>query len=251
MIGPLRLLIDLGNSRLKWALESPKGLDRCDSAAHEGGVCSALLSVVDATAPQSIWLSSVAGPAGDRLAAQLSQRSGAPIHRARSVALIDGIRNAYAEPEKLGVDRFLTLLGARQRFPNQALLIVDAGTALTVDLLDRDGRHLGGSIAPGLMLMRRSLGRGTASLGASDQPPPVALTSWGRDTVSAIEGGILAAAHGAIALRLSQAAALDPRLLLTGGDAALLAQDFADAAHLPQLVLEGLQRYAELTESGD
>lgn len=250
-----RLLIDLGNSQLKWATQQPRagaaiGLSCGGRAPHQDGHCAALLAAIGDQSFNQVWLSSVAGAGAERLAADLRTITTAPLIRAQSPALMDGIRNAYAQPQRLGVDRFLALLSGRARYPAQALLVVDAGTALTIDVLAADGTHLGGSIAPGLALMRQSLGRGTASLGEAVEPPRLALDQLGRDTAMAIESGILAAACGAIALRREQYAAMHARLLLTGGDAPRLADALAGAELLPDLVLEGLARYADCLDEG-
>lgn len=249
-----RLLIDLGNSQLKWAWQpsdqASGALSHSQRAAHQDGHCAALIAAVAVTGVEQVWLSSVAGQSAERLAADLRKITAAPLFRAHSPAAMDGIVNAYAQPQRLGVDRFLALLGARARYPAQALLVVDAGTALTIDLLAADGSHQGGSIAPGLALMRRSLGRGTASLGEAVEPPTLAVDDLGRNTEQAIESGILAAARGAIELRRRQFVAMAPKLLLTGGDAQRLAVDLADAVLLPDLVLEGLARYADCLTEG-
>ncbi len=250
-----RLLIDLGNSQLKWATQQPRAgaaisLSRAGRAPHQDGHCAALLAAIGGQAFDEVWLSSVAGAGAERLAVDLSTVTSAPLFRAHSPAAMDGIRNAYAQPRRLGVDRFLALLGGRVRYPARALLVVDAGTALTIDVLAADGTHLGGSIAPGLALMRQSLGRGTASLGEAIAPPSLALNQLGSDTALAIESGILAAACGAIALRREQYAAMDARLLLTGGDAPQLADALTGAELLPDLVLEGLARYADCFVEG-
>jgi len=244
----MRLLIDLGNTRVKWAWQAvPDGsLVDAQGANHDVGRCAQLLTAVAEHEPADIWLSSVAGAAADSLQSAIQAACSATTTRAISPAQLGGIRNAYSQPERLGVDRFLVLLAAARRYPAQALLVVDAGTALTIDALDAHGQHLGGSIAPGLGLMRHSLGRGTATLGASADPPRVTLDQLGADTEGAIECGILSAAHGAIALRLQQLRPRQPRLLFTGGDAVALARDFAHAEQFPLLVLEGLSHYADL-----
>ncbi len=249
----MRLLIDLGNTRAKWAWQAHAAapLEGPQNAAHDGGRCQRLLDAIGRASVDQIWLSSVAGDAANRLQDAIRKICLAKFVRALSPTQLGGVRNAYAEPERLGVDRFLAMLGARSRYPSEALLVVDAGTALTIDLLAADGQHRGGSIAPGLRLMRHCLGSGTATLGTRTLPPTVAIEQLGATTANAIECGILGAACGAVALRMDQHSTLRPRLLITGGDAPALVACFSKAQELPLLVLEGLARYAGCLQNAD
>lgn len=164
-----------------------------------------------------------------------------------------GLYSGYRDAAQLGVDRFLALLGARCRWPDQDCLIIDAGTALTIDLLRSDGQHQGGCILPGLALMRSALAAGTERLGADiDATLGRELRESGAladHTGLAIELGIGHAALGAIErLRCAYPGA---QMLLCGGDAPLFAEALAlpDSLH-PTLVLEGLACYANCTGTG-
>jgi pantothenate kinase type III len=162
-------------------------------------------------------------------------------------------RIAYREPARLGVDRFLALIAAHRAargtdHAGRPSLIIDAGTAITYDLLLANGTHLGGLILPGLGMMRDSLLAGT-------QIPPQASADaevpWADDTAAAIAAGGLHAA-GALAERLYQqlrdvdaGAGREPRLWLTGGDAERLASVIGPPVdQVPDLVLRGLAAFA-------
>jgi type III pantothenate kinase len=168
------------------------------------------------------------------------------------------VRNAYREPWRLGVDRWVALLGAHAAYPGRALCIASVGTAITIDLLDARGRHRGGLIAPGPALMidtlldrtagiRRRAGGGAVA--AELQAAPGVF--WARDT----RGALLAGARQAAAALISQAprAARErlgsaPRLLVTGGGTAAIRSLLRPAARYePDLVLHGL---AVLVRSG-
>lgn len=218
-----RLLVDFGNSRIKWASatgdvlspgrpfpwhaeELPAQLDR-----HWSGM----------TPPAAIHVATVAGPAvAERLDAWVRARWGLSARFARTEASRGGVSNGYDRPEDLGVDRWLGLLGLHRHYPLPACL-VDCGTAITLDLLDADGRHRGGVIAPGLTAMRRALSRDTHALGLI-QGRPVPGPCLGRDTVSGIAAGCVLSGAGLVEkclaeLRRESGAAI--QLVLTGGDA--------------------------------
>ena len=177
----------------------------------------------------------VAVPIRAEIDAWIAHSWGCPVSWAASQPAALGVTNGYHEPARLGVDRWLALLGAWRRSPSAAC-VVDCGSAVTVDILDAQGRHLGGWIAPGLQMMRAALQRDTA-LPLAQGP---AQAEPGHDTNAAIVGGTLLAAVGLVeqAMRYAPASA---RLLLTGGDAGEIAQHLGRPYELcPDLVLEGL-----------
>ena len=166
----MKLLIDFGNTRLKWAVWENGRRTFGGVFAHEDTSLAAALSN-NWTAlgePEAILVSSVVSAALEEELAQLvSAHFDCPIEFVRSPAEAIGIRNAYAEPERLGVDRFLALAAIHAATP-RAQILLSCGTALTLDALSKDGRHLGGLIAPSPALMRSALGKGTARVGEQD-----------------------------------------------------------------------------------
>jgi type III pantothenate kinase len=218
----MNLLIDIGNSRLKWAVEregvitpgesldyrQPKFSSVLQSkwAAFEFPKCIAIASVATQQALselfdsiQSLWPGS---------APLLTQST--------SEAL--GVKNAYLQPEKLGVDRWLAMIAAHKEYSGN-LCVVDCGTAITVDAINSDGKHLGGLISPGLTVMRQSLSVSTARLEFDSQTPCLNMAS---ETGAAIANGTLMAAVGLIESTVFRLDG-DFRLILTGGNADMIA----------------------------
>ncbi len=240
----MKLLVDAGNTRLKWAL--------CDGAALHG-----VIAVANADRDSSVlwqglhgidavWIASVAGAAANAaLERAARKRFGvAPVFVA-SRAQCCGVRNAYAQPEQLGVDRFLGLIAARARARTVAV-IAGCGTALTLDALAADGTHLGGVIAPGPDLAQTALRAGTAQLGAASAGRIVEIAD---NTADAIASGTWLAAAALVERFCAQATLrlrAVPALLLTGGGAPALSR-LLGIAHETEadLVLRGLALLAE------
>ena len=235
-------LFDLGNSRLKCAPLHAGTVGAVTGIEHDG---LALVPSWDVVLPSRIdvaWVASVAAPVLTAALLQtLTQRCGR-IGIARTQAAFAGVRIAYAQPEKLGVDRFLTLLAAHAR-ADGASLVVGVGTALTIDLLDADGRHRGGRIAPSPQLMRVALHARAAQLPASGGD----YVAFADDTADALASGCEGAALALVERSLDAATTLlgsAPRILLHGGGAQALQAQLPDAVPAPALVLEGLARWA-------
>lgn len=230
------LLIDVGNSRLKWALAQGGALAPAQALVHHGDP-AAVVARIDAPAVAAIRVANVTGAEhAATLAAALMARFGVAPRFAVSDAAHGTLRSAYAEPGRLGVDRWLMLLAARARTPGAAC-IASAGTALTFDALAADGQHLGGIIAPGLVTAQQAV-LGATRFAASG-PDHAYEAGLGRDTEACVRQGALHACAGLVErLAARHAGAL---LLLTGGDAASLRPHLAgDWQLLPDLVLEGL-----------
>lgn len=229
----MKLLLDLGNTRLKWAL--------CDGGAPGPMHAVALDEPLVLPHADAAWLaSSTRDPA--RLVAveaALSAAGVSRIHKVGPPADGDGLRLAYTEPATLGVDRWLMLRAALAIAPGDAVLVVGVGTALTIDGLAADGRHLGGLIAPGPRAMREAL-----LLRAPHLVDGGRLVDWASNTRDAVQSGALLACaalierqHVGLASRLGSA----PRLLIAGGDAALLGEALrVEYRQVDDLVLRGL-----------
>lgn len=239
----MKLLLDIGNTRLKWALARDGRFADVGALAHDGQPEAALARLPEA-APQAIWIGHVVGAAHEPAFTNLLQaRYGREPRFARAVPAWRGLRNAYAEPTRLGVDRWLVLVAAWAQRPGQAACVVDAGTALTADCIDAQGGHLGGFIAGGLDTQQRAV------LGATRFATRPAEARYdgglGRDTESCVRQGAMLACLGAID-RAAALAGAGARRLITGGDAPRLLPELAGGwEHRPQLVLEGLLALAE------
>ena len=191
----MMLLIDAGNTRVKWALADDGVAPGAWSAT--GAVDHAGLDEVheDWASATRVLVSNVAGPAlAERIAALLP--AGAQVEWFASTLQRAGVTNGYREPARLGCDRFAAAIGARALAPDQDLIVATCGTATTVDAVRADGCFLGGMILPGLALMAASLARNTAQLPQVDAGalPPL----FGDNTQDAILSGLLSAQAGAI-----------------------------------------------------
>jgi type III pantothenate kinase len=145
----------------------------------------------------------------------------------------------------MGVDRWVAMIGAHHEF-RSALCVVDAGTATTLDALDKTGLHLGGQIIPGVHMMGEALHANASDIGTAGRGrkgPTDTLGLFGKSTSEAVAFGALAAAAGAVelAVKRMRSAGFRPKLVLTGGDASrILEQLHSSALHRPNLVLQGL-----------
>ncbi|NPT33929.1 type III pantothenate kinase [Paraburkholderia xenovorans] len=162
------LLIDAGNSRIKWALVQAGGSQIASGALTHGGEHQP--DWLNLPAPGGAWLSNVAGESvAKRIAALLEARwPQLPLTTIRACAQQCGVTNSYTAPHTLGSDRWAGLIGAHAAFPGEHLLIATFGTATTLEALRADGCFVGGLIAPGWTLMMRSLGEHTAQLPTLD-----------------------------------------------------------------------------------
>ncbi len=241
------LLIDQGNTRVKWALARGGAL----LEGTFGATADAALDVTRLPWPSlssidRVVLASVASDArADHLLRHLLAEVSRPVVRIRTRRSWRGLVNGYSRPGDLGVDRWLGLIAARAGHPERALLVVSAGTALTVDALAADGHHLGGVIAPGLTAMRQGLL--DAAPGLKRHAAGLEADDWAAASDDAMASGCLQAALGLVERgrsRLTQAG--DGLVVVTGGDAPrLLAALAGSAQHRPRLVLEGLALCAE------
>jgi type III pantothenate kinase len=236
------LAIDAGNTRIKWGVHDGRGwamtgaVATADSASLAAGWHGASLA-------RRAIASNVAGPEVAAHLARACADRGIAFEVIRSVAAQCGVTNAYADPAQLGTDRWAALVAARD-IAADAVLVVMAGTALTIDALASGGRFMGGVIVPGPAMMRRSLDRGTAGLRLTEGR----FTPLPRSTPDAITSGAIQAAAGAVermAAAMRQSGVEPARLLLSGGAAAELEPHLhMPAAVHENLVLEGLVRIA-------
>jgi type III pantothenate kinase len=244
------LLIDAGNTRVKWALVdegAPPGVWRASGALLHAEL-DTLTTVLQQHQPQRAWLSNVAG-AALRIRLESLLITGGLAQQAqrwfRSSAQQAGVINGYRDPSQLGCDRFASMMGARALFPGQALIVVTAGTATTIDALDATGHFLGGMILPGLATMAQSLALNTAQL-------PQVEARWldacfADNTPDAIASGCIQAQVGAILRARQQLPAAG--CVLSGGAAEyLLPLVPPPVEQVEHLVLRGLQ-VAALSES--
>ena len=240
------LLFDLGNTRLKIAVRDAAGVRSIAALAWDAPDFLMQWHALDLAAPERVAIANVTRAHRlDALQALLAARFGeVPIAVAHTLAQCGRLRVAYAQPEKLGVDRFLALLAASQRA--QLQMLVGVGTALTIDALAADGRHLGGQILPGVRLMRAAM---TTAAPNVDWHEGAQCTDFATDTASALESGIWGALAGAVergASRLAMCESAAPWLILHGGDAPMLSAQLGQPAQRDALlVMRGLAAYLD------
>lgn len=239
----MKLLVDVGNTRLKWALWD--GELKLGEPLPHGGDPWAVFAGQRWPAVREVWLSAVPrlGEAA-RWQAVVQTACGIAPQLPRSRGEWQSLRNVYPQPERLGIDRWLAMVAAWHQLRGP-FVVLSAGTALTLDRVDREGRHLGGIIAPGYGSALASLLQVTAT--ATPAAVPADPRGLGTNSETAIRQGALFAALGAVEHGLrAPGADPDETLVLTGGDARLLLPQLPGSWQLrPQLVLEGLLALSE------
>jgi type III pantothenate kinase len=246
------LLLDAGNTALKWALAGPDepralargsvSLDADFAQALAGALGTALASLPSArpaglqatgcSVASDAVTAAIAMAVGPLVSGSVRWMTSEPRFEYRGLELLNG----YRDPGQLGADRWHAMIAARQSFPEQPLVVVCAGTATTVDSVDPDGRFLGGAIAPGTSLMADSLARGTARLPRSTGQP----VERPDNTDDAIATGVADALAGLIERRV-RALARDgarPQLVLAGGHAGELAPRLWLAGEVAGIMIE-------------
>jgi len=194
------LVIDVGNSRLKWALRGPRGWTARGAVANQDIGSLAVRDWQNLERPLRAVGVNVAGEAARvRVEGQLA-RWRLPIEWLTATASAGGVTNRYETPSQLGADRWASLVAARRRAVavNEAspapCIVVNAGTAVTIDALDADGAFRGGLILPGVRLMLRALADNTAAL----RTPAGEYRDFPTNTPDALYSGAVQAICGAI-----------------------------------------------------
>lgn len=247
------LLVDIGNSRAKCAVLRGQKLGAARAYPHGTGASS--LAALVRAAPRDVTrviAVSVAGARRERaLAAAVKARFGLRTEFIRSARSAGGVRNGYRDVWRLGADRWVAVIGAHALAGRRAALVVNIGTAMTIDAVTASGRHLGGAIAPGPDLMCESLLSGTQGIrrrAQGVQPARSGRPLFAADTASALAAGAAFACAALVDRAAAEAArtrAARPLLLLTGGAAGALAPYIkSPLRQVPDLVLRGLAVFA-------
>jgi type III pantothenate kinase len=258
----LYLVFDIGNTRLKWAaVESTQNIaDRNKKLwAYSGSISSKSFQSAELRAelsdyisktlpkPDAIGFCCVAGDTAiENLRSLFPQWQDLDWQQLQGNSPYEGMRTLYQDPVTLGADRWAALIGARV-LSSTNTLVINAGTATTIDLLGGNGIHYGGWILPGLSLMQESLESNTAQLPLAVRSSTLASqASFGTTTNAAITGGCDAAQMGAILHAAHLAKAMNhpvQRIWIDGGNAKILAnaiKQFPELAALPIEPIEGL-----------
>ena len=271
------LLLDAGNTRLKWGLAENGEVHRTGSITQEKIRTKGLAALTTRlpTRIDAALASNVAGPIfATRLAGVVGAHCGCELRFAQTERAAFGVSNSYKQPRRMGVDRWVAMIGAWAEM-RSSCLVVDAGTAVTIDALDDAGCHLGGQILPGIVLMANALAQqtsdipatkpaaagtyipaaaGTYKLAAAGTYKPAAagtyagVSMFAKSTRGAVGSGALSAVTGAVerAIRTLRSNDCDATVVLTGGDASrILAALDEPSLHRPNLVLQGLMQMLE------
>ena len=242
------LLVDVGNTRIKWAHLRGVRLGKSQAAVHSAWSTTTYARRLfgQGAPPTQLWVTSVAGPRVNRALAAAARRAGVATTFVVVPRSGGGVKVGYLEPWRLGSDRFVAAVGAHELFPRVPVCVVGVGTAMTVDLLAGDGRHRGGAIIPAPALMvdtlltrthgihRRARG-GRAGEGAK---------LFARSTRAGLVQGARYAAAALIDRAVEEAWALlgrKPFVVLTGGQAGAIRTLLrSSCVVVPDLVLRGL-----------
>lgn len=240
------LLIDIGNTRIKWARFEHGKLQPQAAAPHADWSAKTFIETVLHSGGRDarVLVSNVSGPRmTDIVRSATMQTWQVEPELVTSSAAAGGIRNAYPRPQQLGVDRWLAILGAHA-LERTAVCVVSVGTALTIDGVAADGRHLGGVIVPGPDLMVSSLLRNTSDIAERAQQGRASNALFADNTLGAIQQG----AQHALAALVERAVGVmrhslqeTPTVLITGGASACVEKSLGlPYRAVPDLVLRGL-----------
>ena len=240
------LLIDIGNTRIKWARFEQDQLQPQAAAPHVDWSAATFIETVlhSGSRCDRVLVSNVSGPRmADIVRSAVAQAWQVEPEFVTSSATAAGIRNAYPRPQQLGVDRWLAIIGAHA-LERGALCVVSVGTALTIDGVTADGRHLGGVIVPGPDLMVSSLLRNTSDIAQRAQHGTASNALFADNTLGAIQQG---AEHALAALVERSVGVMrhtleeTPKVVMTGG-ASTRVEKLLGLPYraVPDLVLRGL-----------
>ncbi|HEY9136545.1 MAG TPA: type III pantothenate kinase [Pseudomonadales bacterium] len=253
------LLLDVGNSRLKFAFWQRSGLAQAvmseqQAVVHHGRISDALEKILQHKGLQRaevsrVLVSSVAGELAEKaITTFCRQHLTVNPEFARTRKTFKGFTVAYEQPSRLGVDRWLAMLAARkleglESRENSPVCVIDSGSALTIDVVSAKGGHRGGFIIPGLRLMYDSLLNNTQEVYADT--PSFDDIDWGKSTNQAVANGALFAIVSVVKEACRRFSEQEARVLmvLSGGDADILfplLSDTCGCKKIPDLVLRGL-----------
>ena len=223
------LLIDIGNSRIKWAFHQGDALHSITRVEYSECELGHDWFAETTHTPEAIFVVSVASQETESaLIRACHKRWGKSATILQTGSLCAGVTNGYTRPSMLGVDRWAARIG-EYRLSGRAVVVTDCGTACTADFVDNQGVHRGGAIIPGLQMMQQSLSSATARIGAVDSD--IGLDGPGTTTAACVHLGSREAVIGFIErmTRMAQAQLGEGvTVVLTGGGAKALLADLPD-----------------------
>tara|TARA_B110001469_G_C9611017_1_gene303968 strand:+ start:156 stop:896 length:741 start_codon:yes stop_codon:yes gene_type:complete len=236
----MMLQIDVGNTQTKWRVVDGESI--CSRGSQD--TASLIKSELDLSAGEGITEARLSSVADSRVAQAIKNQLATQFNIELQVATVSasagGVACGYEDMRALGVDRWLALVAAYQLYQG-AVLVVDVGSAMTLDLVSPDGQHVGGYILPGLRLMREALWRGTEKVKSDrtvESIDTINMLVPGAVTEDAVNRGCLVAA---VATVEKLASTYPAAVVITGGDALPLIEVLSlKTDHKPDLVLAGL-----------
>jgi len=245
-----KLLFDVGNTTLKWASYCDRHLTAVKSIKHQNKLREVLCSTFsDQPKPDAVFVTNVMGDLiNSQICDYVGTEWGVPTYIVKTQAEGFGVKVCYDNPSRLGVDRWLALIAARS-LREEALLIVDSGSATTFDALTSSGEHIGGLILPGLEMMHESL------LSKTSIPHVGFINSnemFASDTLEAVSAAAIqstAALVDRLFLTLKGRVGYSPKLIITGGNAAVIGAQLLsqnEPIFEPELVMKGLALVVDL-----
>jgi type III pantothenate kinase len=238
----MRLLVDIGNTRTKYTVEQQGKLSVIQTKRNEDINQQWLENITFSV--KTIIIASVSEEHLVDVFLAYAKKNSIEFFNVESESKRFGVTSSYQAPRTLGVDRWLTLLAANFIYSNENILIVDAGTATTIDLLDKSGKHLGGWILPGIDILFNSLLLNTSQIMATKENH--VDISFGKSTSDGVNNACWAATLGFVNQSITQAkkqVSLD-KIILTGGNAEKLSILLSAKHHIVhELVFIGMQRF--------
>ncbi len=242
------LLLDVGNSRIKWGVLDGREIRRTGHISQDR-IRDKGLQVLTTKLPRrvdEVFVSNVAGTSfATRLSGVVGMHCDCDVRFARVEKRGWGLINSYTQPRRMGVDRWVAMVGAWAEVQDTCL-VVDVGTALTLDAIDDSGAHLGGQIIPGVAAMTTALSSATSDIPVVRPLPArkgAEMQMFAHNTAAAVREGARNAVVGAVdrAMQTLQSNGYQPTTILTGGDASRILEALSEApVHRPHLVLQGL-----------
>lgn len=238
----MRLLVDIGNTQVKYVFQDTAESPFSDIVYADYQIFLAQLLQENFSGVTQIILANVQGQEIQDSIRRWADENKVEFLQVESTKQAFGVTSGYEIPERLGVDRWLAMIGAKQLYPNENLLIIDAGTATTVDLLAGSGQHYGGWIMPGIETLFDSLVMRTKRIDAIAST--ASNLAFGVNSSACVNHGSWAMTIGAVKEAITQAnniMKLD-KILLTGGNGQEIVKLITDNCQLEsELIFHGLR----------
>jgi len=235
-VNDMKLLIDIGNTRTKWAIAGEKIVAHGDTSDGWASVHSYKESI-QAVRVSCVGKTSVLSAMQQQIKDELSL----PINVAKVTRRVNGLSNQYSDLVKLGVDRWVAAIGARANWPTGSLIVIDAGTAVTIDYVSAANEYHGGVILPGFQMMHDSLTGNTAGI-ASKRDKVVGII--GKTTQECVNSGVYFGLVGAVDRIVNEMRKQiddEVQVIITGGDAgAIISMSALSLQECPNLLFDGL-----------